>query len=46
MLYHKEDRNIYLVIGIIIAFFIFMFITGAMSMHYISHNSSASLQKN
>jgi hypothetical protein len=45
MLYHQEDKNIYLVIALITAFFLFMFISGAISMHYISQNSSASLQE-
>ena len=44
MLYHTEDRNIYLAVGLITAFLVFMFISGAISMHY-SKNSSATLQE-
>ena len=43
MLYHKEDRNIYLVMGLIVTFFIFMLISGAISLSYISKNTSATL---
>jgi len=45
MLYHKEYRNIYLSIALITAFLLFMFISGAISMHYISKNSSITLQE-
>lgn len=45
MLYHKEDRNIYLAIGLIVAFLIFMFISGAISLHHVGKNSSAILQE-
>jgi len=45
MLYHTEDRNIYLAVGLITAFLVFMFISGAISMHYISKNSSVTLQE-
>ncbi len=44
MLFHKESKNIYLVVGLIIAFFIFMFVSGAVSMHHVSKHTSASLQ--
>jgi hypothetical protein len=44
MLFHQEDKNIYLVIAIITAFFLFMFISGAISIYHIAHNSSSTLE--
>jgi len=44
MLYRKENRNIYLVIGLIITFFLFMLVSGAISIHHVSKNSSATFQ--
>jgi hypothetical protein len=43
MYFDKKYMNIYIVMGIIVVFFLFMFISAGFVMHNISSNTSATM---